>query len=448
MADNLEASSDKEPKSGPVLTAIVEFVVISAFLIAVQVFLENVRNPFSDFLAEVKTLSFAWLQRALPNFDPNARLDVVVVDISDIKGGRGVVSDRDALMALLGAIASVQPAPRAVAVDIDFSPGTKTWIAASDPAFLDFCEALPVPIILGVDRARDDGPDAWLNSSRYSNMAAATRIWQDENSPTKVTTHTYANYFPPEGARSSVPLVTMSYALAKAFVEGSPTKGVPAQHWPNPSPWVAWLTEPIPPDEDALSKDGSMLINYSKLRQLHHERLLTKSAISANEFAADFQNKMVILGDVRMGEDAFLPPEGGVTRGVFGHAIGAYTMAKDPVFELRPAARILFDLLAALPLFFLILKTAKAEKAEQGKEQLHHVRAAWLSALGVMVGGVLLVILLRIMWIDFFLTALALVVHPVIHRWIERPLHRPTAWLARMYDKATQTKVTKGAASD
>jgi hypothetical protein len=116
--------------------------------------------------------------------------------------------------------------------------------------------------------------------------------------------------------------------------------------------------------------------------------LLTVSEKSASEVAEFFRNKMVILGDVHApSSEDFSPPGQPIAPRVFGHAVGAYTLAIDPVFEFKPLSRFLADTFASLPLFYLILRRAKAEAMHAAAAESQLATMAWICAFTVFLVG-------------------------------------------------------------
>jgi len=374
---------------------------------------------------------------------PGERLPVVVVDIWPIKGGKdiGSTTDRKALRELIGAIAAAHP--RAIGVDIDFSPNTDGPADDQDQGFFDYCKSFgeknpPVPIYLGVYRARDDGKDAWLGGQINAPLAADVQIKigsdadNDIESSRDGITNRMATWYLPRDKPKLTPLPTMSFALANSYMLASSNKS-----WPAPPlllgviPIEAVLEHTSLKPNDVKENDRGYLLNFSKIRQLHHETLLTTSAQSATEFAPYLTGKVVILGDAAHAQDHFTPPVGPSSPGVYAHALGAYTLLAEPVYELKPLARVALDFIFTIPLFWMVLR--RAGKRSGPTENAHGVdggeyRMSLLCAVSVSVLGIILMKTLHIMWLDFMLVALAQLLHPHVQLWIDDRHRRRTAY--------------------
>lgn len=400
---------------------------IAVLLMGAQQFVERTTTG-----QRIYVTSFAVLQEILPNFDPEKRLPIVVVDISAIAGGRepGSETPRKRIAELIKAIASAHP--RAIGVDIDFSPNEDGWRDwRTDPSFFDMCVSLgrgpePVPVFLGAYRARDDGPDVWLGSDLFSPLAADVGANTEPSS--KVTFRASTHYLPEDAKPTDTPLKTMSFALAQAYVQGN------ADHsWPKAprllgfiSPtWIFERTSPA--DISIWKRHEGFLLNYSKIDQLHHETLLTTTPTSALEFGPYFAHKIVILGDVAYANDRLVLPDRGVTAGVYAHAVGAYTFAVQPIYEFKLYVRLLLDALAGTPLLLTIFfgprQRSDGAALAEARAELGEIRIARWSALGVVAAGIVLMATMRVMWLDFALVAAAQLLHPTIQRWIHRRRH-------------------------
>jgi CHASE2 domain-containing sensor protein len=390
--------------------------VLRGLVVTVALVVAKVGFEHTDIAQRLDLLGFEFLQSRLSTFQDKSRLPVLVVDISGIRGGRGdEVTPRAPLMALIDAIA--RDRPRAIAVDIDFSPNETGLLSEDDPAFFEHCLSLTaqVPIVLGVYRARAAGPDSWLGLPRYRALAANIAIPLEGSNR---TTTRAPRWTAPRSDGASLP--TMAYALASAYRATAPA--------PSPSAWVRWLAD-VP--GSAASEDGpaSSLVNYSKLAQLRHEMIATRTPQSVAEFKSFYRGRMVVLGDANDEEstDKFNPPIGGVTPGVYFHAAAAYTFAVEPLYELKPVVRLLLDALLALPILLVSWlrhrpRRAAASPTDSGYERLLRQADAWYGALamaGVALLGVLLVGHFAIMWTDFVLVILALPIHRFVERVIE-----------------------------
>src|SRR2546423_11402677 len=114
---------------------------------------------------------------------------VAIVDVTDLpresdsgvsEGGSAV--SRPALLGLMSElIAKTEPKPKAIGVDVDFSPDDNgNPITARDYAFFRDCLAVSrasgVPIFLGVHRHAGDRPNKWLGSPEAAELAAGIAV--------------------------------------------------------------------------------------------------------------------------------------------------------------------------------------------------------------------------------------------------------------------------------
>jgi CHASE2 domain-containing sensor protein len=106
-------------------------VLATAIILATTQILEHL--GYAQFF---ETLAYKWLTWSMSPFTGRA-LPVVVVDIHELPGGKDGPTPRAGLRALLETMVT-EAHPRAIAVDIDFSPDAKGWMTPDDPGFLSF----------------------------------------------------------------------------------------------------------------------------------------------------------------------------------------------------------------------------------------------------------------------------------------------------------------------
>ena len=149
-------------------------------------------------------LSYEWGQHQLKQWESSDdESHVIVVDIGDVPRTKvkyrdgdkpeDYATDRLKLLAIVENIAAKKP--RAIGIDIDFSPDESGWIdPVNDPRFLNRIRYLRgdekendakakeegVPIFLGVHRTRTGKPEMWLGSEAFEDMAASISDYQDE----------------------------------------------------------------------------------------------------------------------------------------------------------------------------------------------------------------------------------------------------------------------------
>jgi CHASE2 domain-containing sensor protein len=382
----------------------------TALLVAGKIWLEH-----TSFGHRIEVAAFEFLQAPLSPFTGPEPLPIIVVDISRLPGGElEQPTPRDKLREMLTAI--TEQRPKVVGLDIDFSPTTSGWVSPDDPKFFDFCmqmmQARKVPIFLGVYRARAESSDAWLGIPRFKSLAAAGVV--------KADTSRVPRWL--KSDRSVELLPTLGYALANEY-----RKPLPGPPW-----WLLPLVETAAQD----NKHGRVidagegmtvvetLINYSKLDQLRYETVATVSAQSIREEQAKFTGRMVLLGGASRSYDNYVVPgRTDAIPGVYVLASAAYTLAREPLYELKAWVRFAIDLLAAL---VIMLGAARLHRRYAGKpDELRRRFNRFLITviLGALALGLLLVVSTGVMWLDFLLVILAILMHPAVETRLQGMAH-------------------------
>jgi len=343
----------------------------------------------------IEILAFEFLQGVMPQFSSTDRLPVFVVDMSKIPGGKDSVTLRADLRNLIEAI--VKQRPKAVAIDVDFSPDEKGWRDDNDPAFFNFCldisKQTGIPVFLGVYRTRMALPDTWLGSAKYKDLAV------DIMFPAEV--FRVPLKFPRSGQ-----LPALSAALADAYAKPDAL--------PEPPQWLKRVVKR--PQE-------GILVNYSKLDQIKHETLPLTNPTCVTEFGRPFfDGRMVLIGDATGALDhRYVPGRFETAPGVYVHACAAYTLAKEPLYEPTLKAKIVADVIVAL-LVILGVAWARFRHVEaESPFSWHSLEFKWINRAIVLVSivGIVLVRWAGIMWLDFLLVIYALRLHPNVEQWFK-----------------------------
>jgi hypothetical protein len=345
-----------------------------------------------------------------------------MLDISDLPGGKpNQPTPRKKLTEIIQALVDLEPKPRAIAVDVDFSPLSNTFVTPDDPDFFDFCleasNKRKVPIFLAVGKRKSAPPDAWLGEIEYKQLAVAVAANKQDTS--KIPLWVRA-----KGAKEE--LKTMSYALALVY----------RRSLPDAPTWIDWAVnknveeshetpdhQEILPDDSVLEY-AARLVNYSKLDSMKNAAKKDTSAESVKNTGNAYSNKIVILGDVSTPLDFFPVPgrqqnEGGSLL----HACSTYTLIKEPLFEFKPKVLLFLDLGIAL---FIIAMVALIRYRDSDNLSWRGRQAIfiYLAIVVVVVAGLLLVPLAGVMWVDFLFVAFALVLHPKLEHRIHQILKK------------------------
>ena len=363
-------------------------------------------------------LTYEFLQGQLSPFSANERLPVLVVDISEIPGGKDQPTPRGPLIKLTEAIAN--QGAKAIAIDVDFAPTEIGWSSSEDdpegdPLIFEYCMKLKrdkgVPVFLGIYGTRAEPADTWLGLPKYKELAAAGVAPKDDVSkmPRWIQTIGVAERLP-----------TLSAALAGAYQESLP----------GPPKSLAWSIEMTDDHQHGLERQvgnelriAETLVNYSKLEQLQHETLATITPESVKEAGERFRGRMVILGDATRFIDPFnVPGRERPVGGVYLEASGAYTLAIEPLYEFKRSVRLGLDLVVSVAIILGVAWIRYRHLKEGEKFPWHKWQSRFIygTVAVVIFAGILLVRWLGIMWLDFFLVVFALLLHPSVEGWFDR----------------------------
>jgi CHASE2 domain-containing sensor protein len=390
-----EPSGSGEPAKKPrkhCFRSLLYGMLATAALLAITQALEHL--GYAQFF---ETLAYKCLTWSMSPFTGRP-LPVVVVDIHELPGGKDGPTPRAELRALLDTMLT-DAHPRAIAVDIDFSPDTKGWMTPDDPGFFNFCldkiDLKDIPILLAVYRSRHAAPKPALGLPEYQTLAAVGIGRRDD--PTRATRWVVSQH-------SATRLATLGEALAQA------NKGY-ARGFTGES----LLLEPV-------ARTDNILVNFSKLAEIKTQKISWRRGTSIASASASLDDRLVILGDAEQATDTFpIPTESDVVPGVFVIASTAYTLVSEPLFEFKPIVRVLLDGVISILLIGGLCYLCCTQEKETAKR-----RAFWFITLviaAVLLLGVLLVRAFSIMWLDFTLVVLALFLHPSVEEKVSEWAH-------------------------
>src|SRR5262245_20363000 len=342
---------------------------------------------------------YEWLQTRLNSVAPSNDLRVTLVDIRGLPGGQNEqqMTDRSVLWKIVKAIGDHHP--RAIAIDIDFSPLDDQLeaqqLSKQEQQFLENCFYLSnkVPIFLGVHRQVGSRSDFWLGVSRYKSMAAATAVNVSDN------------------CRAPIWIKGLSEKIHSIGWAAAGSPKVEAPHW------LAWAIQlesyhqPKPYFEYV-----DRMISYANLEEIRKRRIEARDETPIAQASADrFRDRIVVIGDATNSYDQFLPPgRADPWPGVFLHACAADTFTRSSVYEARPVAGLVLDISIALGVFGLLsyCRFHGANKQDRFYLILRSMKAMVIMAVVISAGGGLLAIWLSLLWLDFFALAVAV---PIDH---------------------------------
>ncbi len=357
---------------------------------------------------------------------PPAQMPVIIVDFRDhFDIGSTEQTDMTKLRRLLENIAKAGPA--AIGIDLDFGvlPGGQGVYPDSNGEVVDFALGSKIPVFLGVGRGLwMSEPSQWLGEDTGPNARDASGLVAHVYAPVERSgAITLFDSIKPGGR----PVPSLSGALANALQEhgGNPSGKRDAP----PNGDSLFLTTKIRDEQERA--DGQIrrltgetyLLNGGALQRLRNEMIEVSSPDDIQPGSTHWgqlSGAAVLVGsDNRFQDSAFVGDEH--VSGIYLHALGVYTKALAPIREFTPVAQLLLA-------FFV---TGAMLATSLGVRRIYVVRTAEVDAnrlstaltvgmaMVILIGGSLLV-RIGILWTDYFLVVLLLMVHPRIEHGIER----------------------------
>ena len=343
--------------------------------------------------------------------------DVVVVNIDGIPQDKFVAGrpfgerafvDRQALHDIVYAIATLRP--RSIGIDVDMSPRYGGYVDRNNDGWF-FTEMKKlrsrVPVWVGVYRDSSAPLDSWLGGPLYKSLAANVALFKDEvdrNRTVPESLGSGADCGPSLSA--AVAGITVKCDTHSSFL----TLLEPETHW-----------------HLGRFRGQEYVVNYSALSTI--AILDAQAASDVEHQGRRIEGKAVLLGDVgsdssgEVADHCNVPSSNDAVACVLVHASGAYTLMQARLYRLTPQARILVDLiLTALVLGAVACLRwyyASRTKARVAKERLYNTGFIALAA-GVLLLCGFLSRMTHVVWDDYILVVLVLLLHTSLERWLGR----------------------------
>ena len=402
--------------------------ILTLFMIGVKIIVEH------KYGEGILLTTYDFLQTFLSD-DSNS---VVVVDISNLPSPQVTsdrpLTDRKKLQELVKFIAEQNIPPRAIGIDIDFSPvygivsSTPEFLGKDDDIdFFNLCLELRkkgVPVFLGLGKSYDKESDKWLVRSEYQYLAAHTFLQVEHNKYYWYSIKTHEN---------SQKLKSFSSSLADEY--GNLTQQPP--NWLQNYHLAEFVTEEeIGEKENEKIEIEKFLINFAPIEKLVDERIQAVKADGEIDFPKlqeekeKMAGKIVIIGigDENSKKGSDVSVAGFRRKGykpVYVQASAVYTLTEKPLYELTFWGHLLIDILLSISiigfvalwrLYYVIVK--KSDKAIHSHKLPKRITIVTL--LVALIVGVLFINLTQIMWVDFVLVIIALLLHLIFEGWIDK----------------------------
>lgn len=421
-------ANGKRHQSRGILRDLLKGLLFIALVLAIKLVVER-----TTFGKQLELMSYNLLQLQLSS----ERVPVTIVDISDLEpqvfnidGRTGKATPRESLREMIQAIADQEP--KAIGVDIDFSPDENGYIHPRDPEFFQFCldtqKQTRVPMFLGIKRTISKAPAEWLGSEKYQDLAANILIPKD--SKRMVNVIRVGDELKPGGAgKESIPSKAMSVVLADAY--GRESNDSLRWHQRLHEFGIEELKrfEFIERMSEKRLGPGlsveDFLVDFSPLESIEPLRTINPVVLGDQSQRRRFEGKIVLLGDGTLNKaaDTFVvPARQQPYPGVFLHACAAYTLIREPLYEVTQKGRLGFDILFSVSILLAVIfiRLYYRNKASE-KVAMYRLQGFFtlLVVLAAIIVGVVFVRTTRVMWDDFFLALIALMYHPSIGRYLE-----------------------------
>lgn len=377
---------------------------------------------------ELKQEIYNLLQWKLATGSTGASI-VTIVDITGLKGKAmnvdsetRSVTPRERILDLLKIIASC--GPRAIGIDVDFSPLSGELITQDDEEFFRDCRRLrkktSTPIFLGIKRTQEEPPVAWLYKAEFSDLAATIvvphkELEKEKDSITKMPFWLQSEKSP----RRACP--SMSLALSGKSPESSSSNTLYERLCR--TLYQKLCVRKVKP---GLSL-AEFFVDWSAIEDLKNNSIAATSIEGykgrpvPQQIGRRLEKHIILIGDIKQqsANDVFIVREK-FEPGVLLHACAAETLTSGPLVALKDAGRILLDVaIAGLILGSILgicLCYSRVDPSQEVNVDWLHRILTRSAIVVIFIVGFFFVHWTRLMWDDFLFVALALFVHRPVER--------------------------------
>ena len=391
-------------------------LVITGLLIGIKLEIQK-----TDFGKLLESMTYDLLQLHLKAPASVNGLPVIVLDISDIPmvAGKGlnkqVITERDQLASIVQSLADRGNPPKAIGLDIDFSPDEYGYADPADPAIFDSFLKIneKIPVRVGVSASLALPPQKWLIDPKYIELASCVIVPNPEMGSARSMPEWLDVRYPP-GPNPDITERCRSMGVALAQKSVPPVRA-------SLRPFVETANLLESDQEQAVSK-SEFLVDYSPIDILSKSPPEIRTSDDVNSI--DVSNKIVLLGRTRNTADEFVVPgrPERVYPGVFLHACAAYTLLEKPLYQFTPLGEIAIDIGISVLLFGVLLIYRLWRHKQRKEVAIEHRTPGFLACALAALLTVFAVVFVRwthLMWDDFILVAVVLVAHTPIEHTLE-----------------------------
>jgi CHASE2 domain-containing sensor protein len=387
----------------------------------------------------ISGVTYEWMQSLLRPNPAQPLPRIVVVDFSEIPADRkndqgALYTPRDKLQALIEGVASHDPKPRAIGVDINFSTDIHDkgpFHTPEDEGFLEFClrkqQELHIPIVVGAAESVGRGPAEILGKPRFLSLAGYMmwpRSFSDTPSP-KMYEWIEIGYINPNTGK----LAIHRFRSFAAVLTNSNVKEVP---------WFLRLVvdksdfqgEPKTGDKSLppLARPRMFDVDYSRIQDFRANAIPATdgSSVAEDDRMGDAivilgrGDKAKLTGIGTQSADIFTIAKLGADTypGVFLHAAAADTLSHGaPLWHLTPLGGTVADVILSFFVFGFVALIRVFYRRKWGAD-VNQERIAklltWLLILALAVFGFSLLNFHHLLWEDILIVMFVLFLHSVL----------------------------------